>query len=96
VGARRFEMQLRNRATRCPPGDRAAYWHFRLKAGLFSNWNSRLPNHASNRGLRDLVGMISTHWRKPHEPSDDELRLFDILARGAADVIESSWRDNLI
>lgn len=41
----------------------------------------------------DVVGMISTHWRKPYEPSDDELRIFDILARGAADVIESSRRD---
>jgi DNA-binding NarL/FixJ family response regulator len=36
----------------------------------------------------DLVGMISTHWRTPHQPSDDDFRLFDILARSAADVIE--------
>jgi PAS domain S-box-containing protein len=35
-----------------------------------------------------LLGMISTHWREPHEPRDRELRLFDVLARQAADVIE--------
>ena len=35
-----------------------------------------------------LLGMISTHWRDPHEPQPDELRLIDVLARQAADVIE--------
>jgi PAS domain S-box-containing protein len=35
-----------------------------------------------------LVGMISTHWRRPHQTTERELRLFDILARQAADVIE--------
>ncbi|HTM11047.1 MAG TPA: ATP-binding protein, partial [Verrucomicrobiae bacterium] len=36
----------------------------------------------------NVVGMISTHWRKPHEPSERDLRLLDILARQAADLIE--------
>ena len=36
----------------------------------------------------DLVGMISTHWKECHEPSERELRMFDILARLAADLIE--------
>src|SRR5258706_163203 len=35
-----------------------------------------------------VVGMISTHWRRPHEPSERDLRLLDILARQAADLIE--------
>ncbi|MBV8575020.1 MAG: PAS domain S-box protein [Acetobacteraceae bacterium] len=35
-----------------------------------------------------LIGMISTHWRQPHEPSQRQLRLFDILARQAADLID--------
>ncbi|MGH6987692.1 MAG: PAS domain S-box protein [Caulobacteraceae bacterium] len=35
-----------------------------------------------------LLGMISTHWRKPHAPSESELKRFDILARQAADLIE--------
>jgi signal transduction histidine kinase len=40
----------------------------------------------SRSGL--LLGMISTHWRQPHQPSEHDLRLFDILARQAADLIE--------
>ena len=36
----------------------------------------------------NLVGMISTHWRDPHQPSERELQLFDVLARQAADLIE--------
>ncbi len=34
------------------------------------------------------LGMISTHWREPHEPSQRELRTLDLLARQAADFIE--------
>jgi PAS domain S-box-containing protein len=36
-----------------------------------------------------LVGMISTHWRNPHQPDERSLRILDILARQAADLIES-------
>jgi PAS domain S-box-containing protein len=35
-----------------------------------------------------IVGMISTHWRKQHTPSERELQIFDVLARQAADLIE--------
>ena len=35
-----------------------------------------------------LLGMISTHWRKPHQPSERDLRLLDVVARQAADLIE--------
>jgi PAS domain-containing protein len=35
-----------------------------------------------------LLGMISSHWRRPHTPSERDLRLLDILARQAADLIE--------
>jgi PAS domain S-box-containing protein len=35
-----------------------------------------------------VVGMVSTHWRKPHQPAERELHLFDVLARQAADLIE--------
>jgi PAS domain S-box-containing protein len=34
-----------------------------------------------------LLGMLSTHWREPHQPSPEELQRFDILARMAADVM---------
>ncbi len=39
---------------------------------------------------RSSYRMISTHWREPHAPSERELRLFDVLARQAADLIERS------
>lgn len=39
------------------------------------------------RGGR-LVGMITTHWTTCHLPKERELRLFDIIARQAADLIE--------
>lgn len=36
----------------------------------------------------ELVGILSTHWHAPHVPATGELRLFDVLARMAADLIE--------
>jgi two-component sensor histidine kinase len=35
-----------------------------------------------------VLGMLSTHFRTPHRPSDDALRLVDLCARQAADLIE--------
>jgi signal transduction histidine kinase/ActR/RegA family two-component response regulator len=35
-----------------------------------------------------LVGMISTHWRQAHQPPERNLRLLDIIARQAADLLE--------
>lgn len=35
-----------------------------------------------------LLGMISTHWSEPHEPTARDLRLMDIVARQAADLLE--------
>jgi PAS domain S-box-containing protein len=35
-----------------------------------------------------VLGMISNHWRNPHQPSEHALRLLDALARQAADLIE--------
>lgn len=40
-----------------------------------------------------LVGMISTHWKECHEPAERELRMLDILARFAADLIERTRHD---
>jgi PAS domain S-box-containing protein len=34
------------------------------------------------------LGMISTHFRQPHHPSEHELRLTDLYARQAAELIE--------
>jgi PAS domain S-box-containing protein len=40
-----------------------------------------------------LVGMISTHWAVPHEPSERDLRFIDVLARLAADLVERKTND---
>jgi PAS domain S-box-containing protein len=34
------------------------------------------------------LGTLSTHWRKPHTPAENDFRLFDVLARQVADLIE--------
>jgi PAS domain S-box-containing protein len=36
------------------------------------------------------LGMISTHWREPHRPTERALWRLDVLARQAADLIERS------
>ncbi len=43
-----------------------------------------------------LLGMISTHWRRPHQPGESEFSNFDILARQAADLIERSQAEQAI
>ena len=43
-----------------------------------------------------LVGMLSTHWRNPHQPSERDLRLFDILVRQAADLVERKQAENAL
>jgi PAS domain S-box-containing protein len=35
-----------------------------------------------------LLGVLSTHWRTPHDPTEEDFRFFDVLARQAADLIE--------
>ncbi|BDU17708.1 hybrid sensor histidine kinase/response regulator [Lysobacter auxotrophicus] len=40
-----------------------------------------------------LLGMLATHWRSGYEPSADQFRLFDILVRQAADLLERSQTD---
>jgi PAS domain S-box-containing protein len=35
-----------------------------------------------------LLGMISTHWRAPHQSAKRDLRLLDVLARFATDLME--------
>src|SRR5262249_14930540 len=34
------------------------------------------------------IGMFSTHYKKPHRPDETTLRLLNLLARQAADIIE--------
>lgn len=37
---------------------------------------------------RKVLGMLSTHFERPHRPDERELRLIDLLARQAADYLE--------
>lgn len=41
-----------------------------------------------SRSSGAIIGMISTHWREPHTPEETRLRLLDVLARQAGDLIE--------
>ena len=52
-------------------------------SGIVSVQSTPLISRAGNQ-----VGMISTHWKKPHKPSERELALYDIVARQVADMLE--------
>jgi PAS domain S-box-containing protein len=43
-----------------------------------------------------LLGMLSTHWRNPHQPAELSLRRLDLLGRQAADLIERSRAETLL
>ena len=42
------------------------------------------------------LGMLSTHWRTPHTPTDEDFTFFDVLARQAADLIERSLAEEAL
>ncbi len=42
------------------------------------------------------LGMLSTHWRAPHTPTEDDFRFFDVLARQAADLIERTLAEEAL
>lgn len=57
---------------------------------LFEYRRSRLAAVQSTPLLTDdgrFVGMISTHWHRPHEPSTAELQRIDALARRCASAV---------
>lgn len=56
--------------------------HFHL-SGIRAVQSTPLVSRSGN-----VVGMISTHWNKVHQPSERELLVFDVLTRQAADLIE--------
>lgn len=43
-----------------------------------------------------LLGMISTHWRTPHAPTEEDFTFFDVLARQAADLIERTLAEEAL
>ena len=54
-----------------------------LRAGVRAVQSTRLVSRSGR-----VLGMFSTHYRKPHRPDDRALRLLDLLARQAADIVE--------
>lgn len=44
----------------------------------------------------NIVGMISTHWSDVYKPSERELRLLDVLARQAADLLERKHAEEAV
>lgn len=59
--------------------DRTTY----LQAGIRAVQSTPLLSRSGR-----LLGMISTHWRKPYDPPERDLQRLDVLARQAADLIE--------
>jgi len=62
-----------------------------LDAGIHSAQSTPLFSRSGK-----MLGMISSHWRKPHTPTERDLRLLDILARQAADLIERRQADEAL
>ncbi|MBB3319598.1 PAS domain S-box-containing protein [Rhizobium sp. BK181] len=58
-----------------------------LEAYRLSNLRAVQSTPLRSRNGRTL-GMVSTHWREPHEPSNSDFSRFDVLAREAADMLE--------
>lgn len=67
------------RCEEMPASDQKLY----LDAGVRSAQTTPLVSRSG-----ELIGMISTHWRELHEPSENEFRALDVLARQTADLIE--------
>ena len=62
-----------------------------LRAGIRAAQSTPLVTRSGQ-----MVGMITTHWRNPHYPSERDLHLFDVLARQAADLLERSERESAL
>ena len=54
-----------------------------LRAGLRAVQSTPLVSRSGKP-----LGMFSTHFKKPHRPDERSLRLLDLLARQASDIIE--------
>jgi two-component sensor histidine kinase len=61
-----------------------------VQAGVRAVTSTLLISSAGNR-----LGMISTHFREPHHPSERELAFMDLLARQAADYLERKRAEDI-
>jgi signal transduction histidine kinase len=67
----------------------APHRHIALAAGFRAVQSTPLFNRGG-----EIIGMISTHFKHPHRPSERELRLTDLYARQAAEMIERKRADD--
>jgi C4-dicarboxylate-specific signal transduction histidine kinase len=67
----------------------APHRHVALAAGIRAVQSTPLFNRGG-----EVLGMISTHFKQPHRPSERELRLTDLYARQAAETIERKRTDD--
>ncbi len=78
-GRRMVIPDVESAANLLSPGTLAEYRRSRLRALQSTPLTSRNGKP---------IGMLSTCWRRPHQPTEREIRLLDIMARQAADLIE--------
>lgn len=69
--------------TKCEFLDGTEELAFYLRGGVRAVQSTPLLSRSGR-----LMGAFSTHWHHVHAPSDRDLRLLDILARQAADLLE--------
>lgn len=63
----------------------AAYREIARQAGFRAVHSTPLTTRSG-----DVVGVLSTHFRRPHRPTDREMHLIDLCARQAVDFIENA------
>ena len=62
----------------------SAFRHIARRGGFRAVHSTPLITRSGN-----IVGILSTYFRRPHRPSDRAIRLIDVCARQAADYIEN-------
>jgi signal transduction histidine kinase len=66
----------------------APHRHIAASAGFRAVQSTPLSNQGG-----DFLGILSTHFRQPHRPSPRDLRLTDLYARHAAEIIDRKRLD---
>lgn len=87
ASGKRIFLQFDDEKVDDPKGD--LRWH--VDAGYLSAQSTPLIARSGRP-----IGMISTHWRKRHQPGERELRYLDLLARQAADLVEQRVAEDKI
>ncbi len=62
-----------------------------LKAGIRAVQSTPIVSRSGR-----LLGMFSTHYKKPHKPQDHDLQLIDLLAQQAAEIIERAQIEEML